>query len=78
VQTVRANSSARCTYSTFAIRSACTGIVGALALYLYEDIRYAERWNRADVPTELRAHAGTSHNFVAVGSRIAQAAEQDR
>jgi hypothetical protein len=37
-----------------AIWVVCTGIVGALALYLYEDICYAGRLNRADVLTELR------------------------
>lgn len=53
-------------------------LVGALDLYLDEDIRYAERLNRADVPTELRIYAGTPHNFLAVaGSRVAQAAERD-
>ncbi len=53
-------------------------LVGALDLYLDEDIRYAERLNRAAVATELRVYAGTPHNFLAVsGSRVAQAAERE-
>ena len=53
-------------------------LVGALDLYLDEDIRYAERLNRAGVPTGLRIYAGTPHNFLAAAeSRIAQAAERE-
>jgi acetyl esterase/lipase len=53
-------------------------LVGALDLYLDEDIRYAERLNRAGVPVDLRVYAGTPHNFLAVpASRVAEAAERE-
>jgi acetyl esterase/lipase len=53
-------------------------LVGALDLYLEENIRYAERLNRAGVPADLHVYAGTPHNFLAVaGSRVAEAAERD-
>lgn len=53
-------------------------LVGALDLYLDEDVRYAERLNRAGVPIELRVYAGTPHNFLTVEeSRVAQAAERE-
>jgi acetyl esterase/lipase len=53
-------------------------VLVAFDLYLDEEIRYAERLNRAGVPTELRVYEGTPHNVLAgVGSRIAQAAERE-
>jgi acetyl esterase/lipase len=53
-------------------------LVGALDLYLDEDIRYAERLNQAGVPVDFRVYAGTPHNFLAAaGSRVAEAAERE-
>jgi acetyl esterase/lipase len=52
--------------------------VGALDLFLDEDIAYAQRLIRAGVPTELHVYPGAPHAFYGVeGAQIAKAATRD-
>jgi acetyl esterase/lipase len=52
--------------------------VGALDLFLDEDIVYAQRLIRAGVPTELHVYPGAPHGFYELGvPQIAQAATRD-
>lgn len=53
--------------------------VGALDLFLEEDMDYARRLMRAGVPVELHVYPGAFHGFeMAVGSALAQRAEAER
>jgi acetyl esterase/lipase len=53
--------------------------VGALDLFLEEDIDYATRLMQAGVPTELHVYPGAYHGFdLASESRVAQAMIRDR
>ena len=53
--------------------------VGALDLFLEEDIDYATRLMQAGVPTELHVYPGAFHGFdLATESRVAQAMNRDR
>jgi acetyl esterase/lipase len=53
--------------------------VGALDLFLDEDLDYAQRLLAAGVPTELHVYDGAYHGFeVAVDSNVAQRAFRDR
>jgi acetyl esterase/lipase len=53
--------------------------VGALDLFLEEDLEYARRLMRAGVPTELHVYPGAYHGFRMVASaRVTQAAERDQ
>lgn len=52
--------------------------VGALDLFLEEDIDYARRLSRAGVPVELHVYPGAFHGFgMMSGARVAIAAERD-
>jgi acetyl esterase/lipase len=52
--------------------------VGALDLFLDEDIVYAQRLIRAGVPTELHVYPGAPHGFYTLAStQVAQAATRD-
>jgi triacylglycerol lipase len=52
--------------------------VGALDLFIDEDIDYAARLIRARVPTELHVYPGAFHAFDAVaGAPVAQQFQQD-
>jgi acetyl esterase/lipase len=53
--------------------------VGALDLFLEEDLEYARRLVRAGVPTELHVYPGAFHGFDTVESaKVSQAAVRDR
>jgi acetyl esterase/lipase len=53
--------------------------VGALDLFLEEDIDYATRLMQAGVPTELHVYPGAFHGFdLASESKVAQAMNRDR
>jgi acetyl esterase/lipase len=53
--------------------------VGALDLFLEEDIDYATRLMQAGVPTELHVYPGAYHGFdLATESKVAQAMNRDR
>ena len=52
--------------------------VGALDLFLEENIEYARRLTRAGVPTELHVYPGAYHGFNAIaGTQAATAAQRD-
>ena len=52
--------------------------VGALDLFLEEDLEYARRLMRAGVPTELHVYPGAYHGFRMVAdAQVTQAAERD-
>src|SRR5581483_198193 len=52
--------------------------VGALDLFLEEDLEYARRLMRAGVPTELHVYPGAYHGFNMVAdARVTQAATRD-
>ncbi len=52
--------------------------VGALDLFLEENLAYARRLTRAGVPAELHLYPGAFHGFhMAPGARVTQAAERD-
>ncbi|HTN91879.1 MAG TPA: alpha/beta hydrolase fold domain-containing protein, partial [Sorangium sp.] len=52
--------------------------VGALDLFLEEDMEYARRLSRAGVPTELHVYPGAFHGFDRVPrARVSQAATRD-
>jgi triacylglycerol lipase len=52
--------------------------VGALDLFLEEDMEYARRLTRAGVPVELHIYPGAMHGFVAAAqARVARQAERD-
>ncbi|WP_437311078.1 alpha/beta hydrolase [Sorangium sp. So ce388] len=52
--------------------------VGALDLFLEEDVEYARRLSRAGVPTELHVYPGAFHGFDRVPrARVSQAATRD-
>lgn len=53
--------------------------VGALDLFLEENLEYARRLARAGVPTELHVYPGAPHGFdAASGTQVAHAALRDR
>jgi triacylglycerol lipase len=53
--------------------------VGALDLFLEEDLEYARRLIRAGVPTELHVHPGAFHGFDMVPeASVSQSAMLDR
>jgi triacylglycerol lipase len=53
--------------------------VGALDLFLEENLEYARRLMRAGVPVELHVYPGAFHGFqIAVDARVSVAAERDR
>jgi acetyl esterase/lipase len=52
--------------------------VGALDLFVDEDIDYAQRLIRAGVPTELHVHPGGFHGFDTWDSRVSARARADR
>jgi acetyl esterase/lipase len=53
--------------------------VGALDLFLEEDLEYARRLMRAGVPTELHVYPGSYHGFPLVaGAWMSQALERDQ
>lgn len=53
--------------------------VGALDLFLEEDVEYARRLIRAGVPTELHVYAGAYHGFRMVAdAQVTQAAQRDQ
>ena len=53
--------------------------VGALDLFLEEDIEYARRLLHAGVPTELHVYPGAYHGFeLAAEARVSQVAERQR
>jgi acetyl esterase/lipase len=53
--------------------------VGALDLFLEEDLEYARRLMRAGVPTELHVYPGAYHGFRMVAdARVTQAAQRDQ
>ncbi len=52
--------------------------VGALDLFVEEDIEYARRLTRAGVPVELHVYPGAYHGFQLMGTaRVTQAANRD-
>ena len=52
--------------------------VGALDLFLDEDLDYALRLTRAGVPVELHVYPGTYHGYqAAIGSRVVSQAQRD-
>jgi triacylglycerol lipase len=52
--------------------------VGALDLFLEENLEYARRLTREGIPTEVHVYPGAFHAFqVMRGARVAQAAERD-
>jgi len=54
-------------------------VVGALDLFLEEDIEYARRLMRAGVPTELHVYPGAYHGFdLTPGAAVSQAMVRDR
>lgn len=53
--------------------------VGALDLFLEEDVEYARRLTRAGVPTELHVYPGVFHGYQLVAhAQVTQAAQRDR
>jgi acetyl esterase/lipase len=53
--------------------------VGALDLFLEEDLEYARRLMRAGVPTELHVYPGAYHGFnMAANAKVSQAALRDQ
>jgi acetyl esterase/lipase len=53
--------------------------VGALDLFLEEDLEYARRLTRAGVPTELHVYPGAYHGFrMIANAQVTQAAERDQ
>lgn len=53
--------------------------VGALDLFLEEDMEYARRLTRAGVPTELHVYPGAYHGFrMTANAQVTQAAWQDQ
>lgn len=53
--------------------------VGALDLFLEEDLEYARRLMRAGVPTELHVYPGAYHGFrLAEGAWVSQALEREQ
>lgn len=53
--------------------------VGALDLFLEEDLEYARRLMRVGVPTELHVYPGAYHGFdMAAGASVTQSAQRDR
>ncbi len=53
--------------------------VGALDLFLEENLEYARRLMRAGVPTELHVYPGAFHGFdIAAGAKVTQSALRDR
>src|SRR5579884_1626573 len=53
--------------------------VGALDLFLEEDLEYARRLMRAGVPTELHVYPGAFHGFpMAANAKVSQAFVRDR
>ncbi|GHO49586.1 alpha/beta hydrolase [Ktedonospora formicarum] len=53
--------------------------VGALDLFLEEDMEYARRLTRAGVPTELHVYPGVYHGFRMVpNARVTQTADRDQ
>jgi acetyl esterase/lipase len=53
--------------------------VGAIDLFLEEDLEYARRLMRAGVPTELHVYPGAYHGFRMVpGAQVTQAAQRDQ
>ncbi|HET9110884.1 MAG TPA: alpha/beta hydrolase, partial [Ktedonobacterales bacterium] len=53
--------------------------VGALDLFLEEDMEYARRLMRAGVPTELHVYPGAYHGFrMAANAQVTQIAERDQ
>lgn len=53
--------------------------VGALDLFLEEDMEYARRLTRAGVPTELHVYPGTFHGYQMVAqAQVTQRAMRDR
>jgi acetyl esterase/lipase len=53
--------------------------VGALDLFLEEDLEYARRLTRAGVPTELHVYPGAFHGFdIATDAKVSQSALRDR
>jgi acetyl esterase/lipase len=53
--------------------------VGALDLFLEEDLEYARRLTRAGVPTELHVYPGAFHGFSMVeGAKVSQVFARDR
>jgi acetyl esterase/lipase len=52
--------------------------VGALDIFLEENLDYARRLTRAGVPVELHLYPGAYHGFgIAAAARVATAAERD-
>jgi acetyl esterase/lipase len=52
--------------------------VGALDLFLEEDLEYARRLMREGVPTELHVYPGAYHGFnLAAEARVSQAYSRD-
>lgn len=53
--------------------------VGALDLFLEEDLEYARRLMRAGVPTELHVYPGAYHGFrMVANAQVTQAAQRDQ
>jgi acetyl esterase/lipase len=53
--------------------------VGALDLFLEEDMEYARRLMRAGVPTELHVYPGAYHGFrMVANAQVTQAAQRDQ
>ncbi|MBO0796637.1 MAG: alpha/beta hydrolase, partial [Ktedonobacteraceae bacterium] len=53
--------------------------VGALDLFLEEDLEYARRLMRAGVPTELHVYPGAYHGFrMVANARVTQTALRDQ
>ena len=53
--------------------------VGAIDLFLEEDVEYARRLIRAGVPTELHVYPGAYHGFRMVAdAQVTQTAQQDQ
>ncbi len=53
--------------------------VGALDLFLEEDLEYARRLLRVGVPTELHVYPGAYHGFrMVTGAQVTQAAQRDQ
>ena len=52
--------------------------MGALDLFLEEDLEYARRLTRVGVPVELHVYPGAYHGFgIAVNARTTKAADRD-
>jgi len=53
--------------------------VGALDLFLEEDLEYARRLMRAGVPTELHVYPGAFHGFnMVANAKVSQSAQRDQ